>query len=294
MTQTYTEIAATDTLRESRDKILDNDKTSISNSSGTAFPTVDLLVGQTCWRTDEEKMYLLESISPLSWASDIFGSSAPNLQILTTSGTWTKPAGLKKAFVAVVGAGGSGGSTTNDPAQGQGTGGGAAGTVIFILFDESELINSVSYTIGTGAPRLTSLDEDGTSGTATTFGTYATAAGGTGGDEVHPGATHDFAVGGIYTTTDYATISPSSLVNFVLRGQDGLWGANSSSSSSTGFSDTMAGFGGSTPFGRGGNHNTNNIDGQGFGSGGGGTKTGVNTPYAGGGAPGVVIIWEIY
>ena len=55
--QKYTEIAENQTLKESRELILNNDKTALSNSSGTNFPTQNVQVGQFCFRTDEAVLY---------------------------------------------------------------------------------------------------------------------------------------------------------------------------------------------------------------------------------------------
>ena len=55
--QKYTEIAENQTLKESRELLLNNDKTALSNSSGTSFPTQNVQVGQFCFRTDEATLY---------------------------------------------------------------------------------------------------------------------------------------------------------------------------------------------------------------------------------------------
>ncbi len=47
--------------------LLNNDKTALSNSSGTAFPTTELQVGMKCWRTDQQKLYVLTSAVPATW-----------------------------------------------------------------------------------------------------------------------------------------------------------------------------------------------------------------------------------
>ena len=65
--QNYTEIPSTTTLSDSLSQILNNDKTALSLSSGTAFPTVNLQQGMPCFRTDEHKLYILTVVSPASW-----------------------------------------------------------------------------------------------------------------------------------------------------------------------------------------------------------------------------------
>ena len=65
--QNYTEIPSTTTLSDSLSQILNNDKTALSLSSGTAFPTVNLQQGMPCFRTDEQKLYILTVVSPVTW-----------------------------------------------------------------------------------------------------------------------------------------------------------------------------------------------------------------------------------
>lgn len=65
--QNFTEIPSSRTLSDSLDDILNNDKTTLSNSSGTAFPTTQLQVGMLCHRTDLQRLYQLTSASPLTW-----------------------------------------------------------------------------------------------------------------------------------------------------------------------------------------------------------------------------------
>ena len=59
--QKYTEIDESKTLRESRELLLNNDKTAISCNAGTAFPTINLQPGMLCFRTDEQKLYQLNA-----------------------------------------------------------------------------------------------------------------------------------------------------------------------------------------------------------------------------------------
>ena len=55
------------TLSDSLSQILNNDKTALSLSSGTSFPTVNLQQGMPCFRTDEQKLYILTVVSPVTW-----------------------------------------------------------------------------------------------------------------------------------------------------------------------------------------------------------------------------------
>lgn len=65
--QNYTDISPKTTVANSLPALLNNDKTALSNSAGPAFPTANLVEGMTCWRTDEQKMYVLRSVDPATW-----------------------------------------------------------------------------------------------------------------------------------------------------------------------------------------------------------------------------------
>lgn len=73
--QSYTEIPSSQSLQSSLALLLNNDKTSMSNSSGTAFPTTNLQVGMLCYRTDQNKLYVLKDVTP-TW-SLIWDFNAP-------------------------------------------------------------------------------------------------------------------------------------------------------------------------------------------------------------------------
>lgn len=83
--QNFTDIPSTRTLSDSLAEILNNDKTAISCSSGTAFPTANLQLGMLCFRTDQNKLYILKTTSPSAvWVEimDVTASSgkAPNAE----------------------------------------------------------------------------------------------------------------------------------------------------------------------------------------------------------------------
>jgi hypothetical protein len=132
----------------------------------------------------------------LQWTREIgwqlFGNSTTNqTKIITivSSGSYVKPAGLKRALICCVGAGGGGGSGRQG-ASGEnrgGGGGGGGGAVVWLNIGESELPSSVVVTIGTGgtggASQITSSNNGnaGTNGGDTSFGSFVIAKGGTGG-----------------------------------------------------------------------------------------------------------------
>ena len=66
--QRYTEIQGSATLSESLPLILNNDKTALSCSAGTAFPTVNVQQGMLCFRTDQNKLYqCVNTMEPYEW-----------------------------------------------------------------------------------------------------------------------------------------------------------------------------------------------------------------------------------
>lgn len=65
--QSYVEISNSTTLTASLSQILGNDKSIMTDFSGTAFPTTNLFVGMKCFRTDQNKTYRLVSIGPSVW-----------------------------------------------------------------------------------------------------------------------------------------------------------------------------------------------------------------------------------
>ncbi|MGO4302272.1 hypothetical protein [Cupriavidus sp. RAF12] len=55
--QNFSSIEQARKLSDSRVPLLDNDQTVMSESSGTTFPTLNLVEGMPCFRTDEKKLY---------------------------------------------------------------------------------------------------------------------------------------------------------------------------------------------------------------------------------------------
>jgi len=102
------------------------------------------------------------------------GGGLASVQIFTSSGTWTKPSGIKLVKAYATG-GGGGGSIVYYNGDSAGGGGGGGGTGIVVLDVSS--ISSLTVTIGTGGA-------NGGSGGTTTFGSspaYCTGHGGHGG-----------------------------------------------------------------------------------------------------------------
>lgn len=68
--QSYTEISENTAIKNSRELLLNNDKTALSNSSGTSFPTQNVQIGQMCFRTDVPGLY--QYVAPNTWKK-LFG-----------------------------------------------------------------------------------------------------------------------------------------------------------------------------------------------------------------------------
>lgn len=60
--QKYTEIPGSANISDSLSLLLNNTKTALSCSSGSAFPTTNLFPGRLCYREDENKLYQIRSV----------------------------------------------------------------------------------------------------------------------------------------------------------------------------------------------------------------------------------------
>lgn len=191
-------------------------------------------------------------------------SGLQSIQVLTTSGTWTKPDGIRKIFVRGVAGGGSGGGGNTGTTYGAG---GGAGGYFEKIIDVSD-ITYVEVTIGAGGARQTTANTDGNPGGSTSFGSYASATGGSGGG--HVTSSRDGGVGGTATGGD---LNLSGGAGQGARAEPALGG--------------ISPFGGA---GMGTNSGTVNIDATGFGCGGSGSCNNFND--SGAGADGVIIVQE--
>lgn len=122
--QTWSNIAGTDLVSESRDEILERDETLKSNFSGTVFPSADLVVGMSCYRTDQSKLYVLESTGPSTWrevallhnlstaVSYNIGTSGATIPLNNTANTFSETITFSNATLAIsLGANKVGGTT---------------------------------------------------------------------------------------------------------------------------------------------------------------------------------------
>jgi len=122
-----------------------------------------------------------------------------SMQTFSTTGstggtyTWTRPSGITKVKVYVVG---GGGGSQNVASNSIGTGG--AGGLSIAVIDVSS-ISSVTVTLGNGGSGSNSSGVRGGTGGTSSFGSYASATGGEGG--ISTTSPYDGGLGGIGTTT---------------------------------------------------------------------------------------------
>jgi len=67
MAQNYPDIPSTETLQNSRQKLLDRDDAVASCFAGTTFPTAGLVEGMFCYRSDEKRLYQLSDAVAITW-----------------------------------------------------------------------------------------------------------------------------------------------------------------------------------------------------------------------------------
>ena len=178
------------------------------------------------------------------------------IEHFTNNGTWTKTnkTDLKRIEVHVYGGGGGGGNNTSG-----GSGGGSGGHG-YAVIEASALSTNVAVNIGSGG------SSGGAGGGASSFGTYINANGGGGGQN------NNFGIGGNSGT--------------VTGNASGLIEIGGFAGSSGGYSATAnASFG--WVYGTGGGPGSNRGNAVGVFGGGGGAANGS-------GAPGSVVVFEIY
>jgi hypothetical protein len=120
-----------------------------------------------------------------------------SMQVFTSTGTYTKPTGIKT--IKVIATGGGGGGYSGSPSYNSGGGGGAGATCIKVIDVTS--ISSISVTIGAAGSGGTGDNYNNASGGSTSFGSHCTAGGGERGFREDQ-KTGTLGVGGIPTGGD--------------------------------------------------------------------------------------------
>lgn len=213
-------------------------------------------------------------------------NNTPTVLYLTTSGTFTVPAGVYELEVTIVGGGGGGaGSQENDGEPAYGSGGGGSGGYQKVTMSVTPG-QSIAYTIGSKGNGTNALAR-APSGGNTTFGPY-TSTGGQGGVTVAgTGGYHE------YVNSGGVAGSPNTLST---AGGSAFGQYNCIATSGNGGSNPLGtGGSGKTWSSAGGNAYRNGDPGTGYGSGGGGAsacQSGGSWPNGtgGSGAPGVVVV----
>lgn len=99
MSQTYAQMAGTDTLTTSRTTLNNNTDALLTNFAGSSFPTTNIAVGMFAFRSDQNKTYQLKSTGPAVWVliSDITKTvtfNEDNLSALASAATSRSNLGL--------------------------------------------------------------------------------------------------------------------------------------------------------------------------------------------------------
>lgn len=215
-----------------------------------------------------------------------------NVQVFTSSGTYTPTAGTNSVIVHAVGGGGGGGGCAANPAS-QSSGGQGGGAGAFGAGRYTSGFSGVTVTVGVagtaGTAGGTSGVNDGGNGGTTSFGSLLSVSGGAGGKS---GASLTLVAIGQSTTNNTAIITGANLFSY--PGDDGSCAILARTA---GVSGGISGRGASSAYGKGAGAISNqgdglNASGRGAGGSGGISYASAAAQSGGAGTAGIVIIWE--
>lgn len=218
----------------------------------------------------------------LALLGGVSGLPAPDVEVFTASGTWTKPAGISACLVEVVGSGGGGGGVPSTGAsQASSSAGGGAGGYARKLLTAADLasLTTATVTIGTAGAAGASGQNSGSAGGNSTFaGTGITTVQGDGG-----------AGGGSMAATTGSSVSTPGSGGTASGGDVNVQGGDGGYGSVVTGTRAMFGVGGASVYGPAGQFG---FDGTGYGSGGAGRAVNASSSAFSGfaGAAGIVIV----
>ena len=210
------------------------------------------------------------------------GGGLQSMQVFTSTGTYTKPDGINRIKVTVVGGGGGGGNNSANSSSGDiASGGGAGGAAIKII--DASSISTESVTIGAGGNGATSGGHQGSAGGTSSFGSHCSATGGTGGKGGTNSPNSDAGLPGPGGSGSSGTVNITGMNGFGGDQQGMLGGAGGAS---------ILGAGGNYTFNQGSTPTTGQAGSQGGGGGAGNQSGGSGDSEGGNGGAGIVVVEE--
>lgn len=144
----------------------------------SSTPDIDTILDEDTMSSDSATALATQQSIKAYVDAQVGGSGGlQSVQVFTSGGTWTKPAGINKVEVRTIGAGGGGGGTNGASAAGAGGGGG--GTSIEII--DVTGTASETVTVGSGGTAGANTGGNGGAGGTSSFGAFCSATGGSGG-----------------------------------------------------------------------------------------------------------------